>query len=76
MRQYILELLKSINAEIIFDENVNFVEDGIIDSFDIASIVAGFEETFDIEIDGEDIIPENFYDVEAMVKLIEKYTNR
>ena len=75
MREQILELLQDLNPDITDDDSVNLVEDEIIDSFDIANLVAAFEDTFQIEIDGEDIVPESFYNITAMEALIEKYKN-
>lgn len=60
MREQILELLQDLNPDITDDDSVNLVEDEIIDSFDIANLVAAFEDAFEIEIDGEDIVPESF----------------
>ncbi|SFT32968.1 Phosphopantetheine attachment site [Lachnospiraceae bacterium XBD2001] len=75
MREQILELLQDLNPDITDDDSVNLVEDEIIDSFDIANLVAAFEDAFEIEIDGEDIVPESFYNITAMEALIEKYKN-
>jgi acyl carrier protein len=75
MRERILGLLQDINPEIADDDAVELVEDEIIDSFDIATLVGSFEEEFGIEIDGEDIIPENFNTIADMVALIEKYVD-
>ena len=75
MRERILGLLQDINPEITDDDTVELVEDEIIDSFDIATLVGSFEEEFGIEIDGEDIIPENFNTIADMVALIKKYVD-
>jgi acyl carrier protein len=75
MRERILGLLQDINPEIADDDTVELVEDEIIDSFDIATLVGSFEEEFGIEIDGEDIIPENFNTIADMVALIKKYVD-
>ena len=74
MREQILALLQDINPEITDDDSVQLVEDEIIDSFDIANLVANMEEEFGIEIDGEDIIPENFNTISDIETLIQKYT--
>lgn len=75
MRERIIGLLQDINPEIADDDTVELVEDEIIDSFDIATLVGSFEEEFDIEIDGEDIVPENFNTIADMVALIKKYVD-
>ena len=73
MREKILALLQELNPDIVDDDSVNLVENEIIDSFDIANIVARMEEEFEIEIDGEDILPENFFNLNTMEELIHKY---
>ena len=72
MREMIINLLHEITPDITGDETINLVEDGVIDSFDIANLVTSLEEAFDIEIDGEDIVPENFYNIMTIERLIIK----
>jgi len=48
------------------------IDDGILDSFDIISITNEFNNTFDIEIDVEDLEPDNYNTFEAMQALIEQ----
>ena len=73
LRDKIVELLQEINPDICINETNHFVDDGLLNSFDIANLVASFEEEYGIDIDGEDILPENFNTIEAMEKLIDKY---
>lgn len=74
MEQEVLQVLCELNDEIPNDVQVNLLEEGIIDSFDIANIVSALEEHFAIEISAEDILPENFESVESMTALMRKYT--
>ena len=69
----ILKILQDINSDVPNDIAVNLLENGIIDSFDMANIVAALEENFNIEIDGEDIVPENFMSVKNITEMIGKY---
>ena len=68
----VIEILKNIRPEYDFNQNVNFIEQGMLDSFDIVILVSSLEEQFGIKIDGMDILPENFSSVKSIVKLIEK----
>jgi acyl carrier protein len=44
----------------------------MLDSFDVVSLVAELEENFNIAIDGEDILPENFASIESIKELVSK----
>ncbi len=68
----ILELLSEIRPDVDFVNEKKLIDDHILDSFDILSIVSAFNEEFDIEIDVEDLEPDNFNTVQAMKELIEK----
>jgi len=69
----ILELLKEIRPEFDFSNDYNLIKDGILDSFDLITLVAAIEEEYAIKIDGSDIIPENFESIKAIEKLISKH---
>lgn len=72
MKQKIIQILSDLRPEFDFSENVNFIEEGMLDSFDVVTLVSELEDKFEISIDGEDIIPENFSSTDAIIKLIEK----
>lgn len=65
-------MLSEIRPEFQFKESENFIEDGMLDSFDIISLVSMLEEKYNIKIDGLDIVPENFFTVETIMELIKK----
>ena len=48
------------------------IDDEIIDSFDMVALVTEIMDAFDVEISVDDIIPENFNSVEAIMDLIER----
>ncbi len=68
----LIELLEEICPGINFTLEENLIDDEIIDSFDVIAIVTEIMDAFDVKIGVEDIIPENFNSVEAMMKLIER----
>lgn len=72
MMDELLTILEEIRPDIDFEKEKNLIDDGILESFDIISIVADVNMNFDIEIAVEDLLPENFNSVEAMYQLITK----
>jgi len=71
----LLEILSGICPKVDFVNEKKLIDDGILDSFDIISIVNELNEHYDIEIDVDDLEPDNFNTVEAMLELIEKLQN-
>ncbi len=72
MRETVLEILKDIRSDVDFENSTKLIDDDILESLDIVAIVGEFNEEFDIEISVEDLTPENFNSVDAMVELITK----
>lgn len=72
MKEKVLEILANLRPEFDFTENVDFIEQGMLDSFDIVSLVSDLDSTFGISIDGVDIVPENFSSVESIINLLKK----
>ena len=71
MREKIVKILTDIRPEFDFNQkNVNFIEEGMLDSFDLVTLVAELEETFSISITGLDIVPENFSSVVKIENLL------
>lgn len=72
MNEKVLEILSNIRPEFDFSDNVNFIEEGMLDSFDVVTLVADLDSTFGISIDGVDIVPENFSSIESIINLLKK----
>ena len=72
MKEKVLEILSNIRPEIDFTEDVNFIEEGMLDSFDVVTVVSDLDTTFGISIDGVDIVPENFSSIDAIINLLKK----
>lgn len=68
----ILGILKEIRPDVDFANEKKLIDDRVLDSFDIITIVSEFNDHYAIEIDVEDLEPENFNTVEAMLDLISK----
>lgn len=72
MKEKIFEILNGIHPEYNYKESSNFIEDGMLDSFDVVTLITELEDTFSICIDGEDVVPENFSSAEAIVNIINR----
>ncbi len=72
----IIEILMEIRPEFEFDGVEDFFAEGMLDSFDLMTLVATLEERFSIKIDGTDILPENFANVEAIESLVARSVKR
>lgn len=64
------ELLEGIRPDIDFDRETSLIDDGILDSIDIISIVTEINDTFDVDINVQYLLPENFNSMEAIYQLI------
>lgn len=72
MKKTILELLSSIRPESKFEASEDFHAEGLLDSFDMAVLVSTLDSTFDIAIEGVDIVPENFKNLNSIEELLRK----
>ena len=68
----LLEILKSIRSDVDFENETKLIDDNILDSFDIVSIVGELCDVYDITITAEDLEPENFNSAAAILTLVEK----
>ena len=68
----LMEILEELRPDVDFAEEKALVTDGILDSFDIISLVNSLNEEFDITIRPANLVPENFNSAEAMLELIEE----
>ena len=68
----LLEILKEIRPDVDFENETKLIDDKKLDSFDIISIVSEINEAFEVDINVNDLLPENFNTVSAMYELITK----
>ena len=72
MREKVIQILTDLRPEFDFTEDVNLIEEGMLDSFDIVTLVSEIEENCGVAIGGTDILPENFASIDAIVELVNK----
>jgi acyl carrier protein len=68
----VAEILKEIRPEFDFAASKDFIADGMLDSFDVVTLVAMLDKNFGISIQGVDIVPENFKNYEMIEALLRK----
>lgn len=72
MEEKILEILEEQCEEVLDYDGDDMLGEGVIDSFTIISIVGEIENEFDIEINAEYVIADNFKNKEAIIALVRK----
>ncbi len=75
VREKILEILKSIRPDVDFEKESKLIDDGILESFDVIQIMMTFMEEFEVEIDADDIEPENLNSLDEIVSFMESRVN-
>jgi acyl carrier protein len=63
-------ILAQIRPEFDFSQSDDFFEDGMLDSFDLVTLVSELDKEYGISIDGMDIVPANFSNVSAIEALL------
>ena len=73
MREQVIKILSELRPEFDFtQEGVDFIEEGMLDSFDLVSLVSELDQNFGISIDGMDIVSDNFSSVDAIVASLKR----
>ena len=68
----LLEILKGLHPEIDFETHESLIDDSVLDSFDIITIIADINDKFDVAVTADEIIPENFNSALALYALVER----
>ena len=68
----LLNILSELHPEVDFETETGLIDNKVLDSFDIVTIVAEINAEFDVAITAEELIPENFNSAQALYALVEK----
>ena len=68
----LLEILNDIQPGVDFETEKHLIDDHLLDSLSIISLVAELEDTFDVTIPAVEIIPDNFNSAEAMLEMLQR----
>ena len=70
--EQLIQIMSEIIPDVDFETAERLIDDDILDSFDIISIVGELNMAYDIEINVEDLLPENFNTMAAIFELVTK----
>ena len=68
----LMRILSELSSDIDFETEDALIDGGMLDSFDIVTLVAEIDAAFGIEIPAEALIPENFNSAKAIFALIQQ----
>ena len=68
----IIDILKEIRPEFDFSTSQDYIGDGMLDSFDMVTLVSALDKSFGISIPGTDIVPEHFKNAATIEALVRK----
>lgn len=68
----LLEILQDLHSDVDFERCDTLIDDNILDSFDIVTLISDINSEFDVAIPPEEIVPENFNSASALWKLIKR----
>ena len=67
--------MSEIRPDLDFTLEDKLIDDDVLDSFDIIAIVSEVNDFFGIELNVNDLLPENFNSAEALYELISRLKN-
>ena len=65
----LMEILEALKPEIDFAAEKELIDDGVLESFDVITLIAEIEDQMGIEIPAEEIVPENFNSAEDIWRM-------
>lgn len=71
----LIDILTELHPDVDFETCTTLIDDQILDSFDIVTLVAEIDAEFDVAIPAEELVPENFNSAQALYELIQRLDN-
>lgn len=72
----LMQILQEIRPDVDFENETALIDDGILDSFDVVSIISELDDAFDVQIRITELDPENFNSIESIWELIQKLQSK
>ena len=71
----LIEILNDLHSDVDFETEESLIDDGILDSMDIISLISEISDEYDVTITAKDIIPDNFNSAKALYALIQRLSD-
>lgn len=72
IKEKVIEIMKEVKPAKDLSELSDIVEGGYIDSFELMTLITALSNEFDIDIEVDDIVPENFNSIDGIVSMVER----
>ena len=70
MKEQLLQILTEAVPGVDFETETALVDDEILESLDIVTIVSEIKDAFEVEISVDDLVPENFNSATALWEMV------
>ncbi len=71
----LINILTELHPDVDFSTQTHLIDDGILDSFDVVTLVAEISDAYDVSIPAGELLPENFNSAQALYALVERLMN-
>lgn len=72
IREELTEILKELHPDVDYNTEKKLIDDKVIDSFDIVTLISEIREEFDVTISADKIVPKNFNSLDALCEMVQK----
>ena len=67
-----LNILEDLNPDVDYETETKLIDNGLLDSMAILSLVSDLEDAFDVEITPVELVPANFNSADAIWQMIRR----
>ena len=67
-----IDILNEIDDTVDYKSEKHLIDDDILDSFGIISLVAELEGQYDVKVSAAEMVPENFNSADAIAAMVER----
>lgn len=72
MQEKLMEILKELRPDVDFENCDALIDDGVLDSFDLVSLIGELTDAFGVDISFDEIEPENFNSADSMLEMLKR----